>query len=513
MFLLIDWIRIIFIFTVLLISSIIIFYRSEYIRHDNNKVRFFYLVFFFIISILLIILSPNLIRILIGWDGLGLISYCLVIYYQSYSRFNSGILTVLINRIGDVFILIRLGMIIIFGSWNFTNLNKVNLIILIIIVFAAFTKSAQFPFSSWLPAAIAAPTPVSSLVHSSTLVTAGVYLLIRFHYLIFKNEYLLFYVLVRGLLTIIIAGISANFEYDLKKIIAYSTLSQLGLIIIIIGIKNFELAYFHLIIHAIFKSIIFMCSGVIIHSMLNIQDIRFIGILKNFMPLTSIIFIISNFSLCGIPFFSGFYSKDQILEIIILNNINLVCYIFIIVGTGLTVSYRVRLSYYLINRSFNFFPINNLTDFKIINFPIFILLILTITFGYLINWILFSIIEEIYLVFFEKILILLICVIFIFIGIFIYKLKWRLKFIYIFKFFFGKIWFLYNLNFIFVKLFLISGIFINKVLDKGYIEWLFKNSVIRISSNLNLKLNEIFLNKFVRLILMISYFFLIILIL
>lgn len=407
-----DWMRLIFIFTVLLISSIIIFYSSEYISHDNFKNRFFYLVFFFVLSILIIILRPNLIRILIGWDGLGLISYCLVIYYQRYSRFNSGILTVLINRVGDVLILVRIGLLLRIGSWRFLVFNNCNQLILLLLILASFTKRAQFPFSSWLPAAIAAPTPVSRLVHSSTLVTAGVYILIRFHYLLFKDFYLIFYIIIRGLLTIIIAGFSANFEYDFKKIIAYSTLSQLGLIISILGIINFELAYFHLVVHAIFKSIIFICSGVVIHNILNYQDIRYIGMLINCIPLTIMIFMVANFSLCGIPFFSGFYSKDQILEFLIINKINLVIYVIIIVGTGLTVSYRVRLSYYLINNMFNFFPISNLSDSKIINISIFILLIITLIFGYFINWIIFSIIEEIFLLWFEKILIILVCLIF-----------------------------------------------------------------------------------------------------
>lgn len=487
------------------------FYRSEYINHDFNKVRFFWLVFFFIISILLIILSPNIIRILIGWDGLGLISYCLVIYYQRFSRYNSGILTVLINRIGDVFILISLGILIIIGSWNFVNFNNLIWIILLIVILASFTKRAQIPFSSWLPAAMAAPTPVSSLVHSSTLVTAGVYLIIRFHYLINKIDFILFYILVTGLLTIVFAGLSANFEFDLKKIIAYSTLSQLGLIIIIIGIKNYELSYFHLIIHAIFKSIIFICSGVMIHSMLNYQDIRFIGFLYKFIPLTSIIFVVSNLSLCGIPFFSGFFSKDQILEYIIFNKLNLICYILIIFGTGLTVSYRVRLSIYLINFSFNFFPLRNLIDNKIINFPILILLLMRVIFGYFINWMLFIIIEEIFIQIFEKILILLICFIFIRVGKFIYKGKY--KFNYFIRYFLGKIWFLYILNSLFLKYFLLVGIFFIKVIDKGIREWILKNSIIKISENLNNKFIYLNFNYFINLLLLISYFILIIILL
>lgn len=510
MFLYIDWIRIIFMFTVLLISSIIMIYRREYINSDINKNRFFYLLFLFIISIIFIIISPNLMRILIGWDGLGLISYCLVIYYQRYSSYNSGMITVLINRIGDVFILVSLSILIIFGRWNFLNFNNCKILILLYIILASFTKRAQVPFSSWLPAAIAAPTPVSSLVHSSTLVTAGVYLLIRFHYLIFKNDNLLIYLLITGLLTMLIAGISANFEYDLKKIIAYSTLSQLGLIIIILGIKNFELAFFHLIIHAIFKSIIFMCSGVMIHSFINYQDIRNFGFLNNFMPLTSSIFFISNLSLCGIPFFSGFYSKDQILEFISINNLNFIIYIFILIGTGFTVSYRVRLTCYLINKNLNFVPLNNLMDRKFINYSMFILFNLTICFGYLINWIIFSIIEDIYLLFIEKIIIILVCLIFIIVGIYEFKLNLLWNKNYFIKYFLGSIWLTYDINKIIYKLFLFRGLTFLKILDKGFIEWIFKNSLKTYSIDLNLKFYKLNFNNLVNFIIIIVYILIII---
>lgn len=499
-----DWISLIFIFTVILISSIIIFYRREYMIHDCRNSRFFYLVLIFVISILLIILSPNIIRILIGWDGLGLISYCLVIYYHRFSSFNSGILTVLINRVGDVLILLRIGLIANLGSWQFLFLNNLNWIIILIVILASFTKRAQFPFSSWLPAAIAAPTPVSSLVHSSTLVTAGVYLLIRFHYVIFKREILMNYIIITGLITILIAGFSANFEFDFKKIIAYSTLSQLGLIIIILGFKNYELAFFHLIIHAIFKSIIFICSGVVIHLILNCQDIRYMGILNKFLPLTSIIFIISNFSLCGIPFFSGFYSKDQILEIFMIEKFNLIMYFLIIFRTGLTVSYRVRLIYYLINNIFNFFPLNNIFDNKIMNLPILILFLMTLVFGFFMNWIIFSILEEVFLFLMEKLLILLICILFVIVGNKFYSLLKRYRFF--IKYFFGKIWFLYYLNKIVMKFPLIIGIWYNKLVDKGWREWVLKKLVTEYRIFVRLNFLKFNINYFNNLMLLISYF-------
>lgn len=497
-----DWISLIFIFTVLLISSIIIFYCIEYIEYDKFKNRFFFLVFLFVLSIILIILSPNIIRILIGWDGLGLISYCLVIYYQNYSRYNSGILTIIINRIGDVMILMRISILFILGRWNFIIFDFINYILIFFIIVARFTKRAQFPFSSWLPAAIAAPTPVSSLVHSSTLVTAGIYLLIRFNYLIYKNDLLLNYIIIIGLLTIMLAGLSANIDYDLKKIIAYSTLSQLGLIIIIYSLKNLNLVFFHLIIHAIFKSIIFICSGIIIHNIINFQDIRFIGNIKNIMPITLIILIISNFSLCGLPFISGFYSKDQILEIFIIIKFSLIIYIIIIIGTIFTVIYRVRLLYYLVNSEFKFFPLSKIYDCKLINFSIIILILITIIFGRIINWIIYINIEFIYIKIFEKILIIFLCLLSIYLRIKFYKIQYyKNDFV---KYFFGKIWFLYNLNFIFIKDFILFRKFYIKLFDKGWREEIVKNLMFKISKNIGIyNINN---NIYIYIILLLRYF-------
>ena len=322
-----DWIRLLFISFVLMISGLVIFYSKEYIAEDKFIDRFILLILMFVISIILLILRPNLISILLGWDGLGLISYCLVIYFQNNKSYNAGILTALSNRIGDVALLIAIAWILNFGGWNYlfyVEFIKFNILIKIVgrfIILAAITKSAQIPFSSWLPAAIAAPTPVSALVHSSTLVTAGVYLLIRFNYLLFNNLLGQFLLLIAGL-TIFISGLGANFEFDLKKIIALSTLSQLGLIIIILSMGFYKLAFFHLLTHAIFKALLFICAGSIIHNILNSQDIRSIGGLCLNIPVTRSFFNIANLALCGIPFLAGFYSKDIILEIVTLSYIN-----------------------------------------------------------------------------------------------------------------------------------------------------------------------------------------------
>jgi len=184
-------------------------------------------------------------------------------------------------------------------------------LILILVILASLTKRAQIPFSAWLPAAIAAPTPISALVHSSTLVTAGVYLIIRFNEMLGMRR-VLYYISVG---TIFMSGLGANFETDLKKIIALSTLRQLGVIIIALSLGLVELAYFHLLMHALFKSLLFLCAGVYIHGYGDKQDIRTLGGVMESSPLTSFYFIGCSLALCGFPFISGFYSKDLILEI------------------------------------------------------------------------------------------------------------------------------------------------------------------------------------------------------
>lgn len=303
----------------------------------------------FVASIGLIIISPNLIRLLLGWDGLGLSSYILVIFYQNRVSCNAGILTVLRNRVGDVAILISIGLASSLGSWRFISLKRVHPVIIFLVILAGITKRAQAPFSAWLPAAIAAPTPVSSLVHSSTLVTAGVYLLIRFDALL-KNFNYTSLLLGVAVITILLAGINANFEVDLKKVVALSTLSQLGLIISILRIGLPNLAFFHLLTHALFKSTLFMCVGFIIHRIRGYQDGRKIRSLRLCSPFIRAIFIARNLALVGTPFLAGFYSKDVILELMYRDTLNFWLIFMIVLATGITVSYTIRVLF----TSFNY---------------------------------------------------------------------------------------------------------------------------------------------------------------
>nr|APX39539.1 NADH dehydrogenase subunit 5 [Chrysolina haemoptera] len=366
MVVLLDWMSTLFMSFVFFISSMVIFYSEEYMYGDLYMNRFILLVVMFVVSMFLLIISPNLISILLGWDGLGLISYCLVIYYQNVKSYSAGMLTALSNRVGDVALLMAIAWMLNFGSWNFIfyleimKNNYLMELISFLVMIAAMTKSAQIPFSSWLPAAMAAPTPVSSLVHSSTLVTAGVYLLIRFNYVFSEN--LMYLLLFISSMTMFMSGLGANFEFDLKKIIALSTLSQLGMMISILALGSYKLAFFHLLTHALFKALLFMCAGMIIHNLNNCQDIRFMGGLIFHMPLTCVFFNISNFSLCGLPFLSGFYSKDLIVESLSMMNLNFYIYLIYYISVGLTVCYSFRLFYYTLVGSFNFKSLNGLMD-------------------------------------------------------------------------------------------------------------------------------------------------------
>nr|YP_009945246.1 NADH dehydrogenase subunit 5 [Leptopeza flavipes]QOE17371.1 NADH dehydrogenase subunit 5 [Leptopeza flavipes] len=412
-----DWMSLMFMSFVLLISSLVIYYSKEYMSSDVNINRFIILVLMFVFSMMMLIISPNLISILLGWDGLGLVSYCLVIYFQNVKSYNAGMLTALSNRIGDVALLLAIAWMLNYGSWNyifyleFMYNNFEMLLIGGLIMLAAMTKSAQIPFSSWLPAAMAAPTPVSALVHSSTLVTAGVYLLIRFNFLLVDSIWGQFLLLFSGL-TMFMAGLGANFEFDLKKIIALSTLSQLGLMMSILSMGFYKLAFFHLLTHALFKALLFMCAGAIIHNMNNSQDIRFMGGLVNHMPLTSSCLNVANLALCGMPFLAGFYSKDLILEIVSLSNINLFSFFLYFFSTGLTVCYSFRLVFYTMTGELNCSSLNMLNDEGWIMLKGMMgLLMMSIIGGSILNWLIFPIPAMICLPWYLKFLTLFVCII------------------------------------------------------------------------------------------------------
>nr|QUE27236.1 NADH dehydrogenase subunit 5 [Actias dubernardi] len=412
MSILLDWMSLLFMMFVCLISSVVIYYSKSYMQSELNLDRFITLVLLFVLSMILLIISPNVISILLGWDGLGLVSYCLVIYYQNLKSYNAGMLTAMTNRIGDVFILMVISWMLNYGSWNyifyleFMKNDLIMEVIGVMIILAAMTKSAQIPFSSWLPAAMAAPTPVSALVHSSTLVTAGVYLLIRFNMLL-VDMFIFKILLLLSILTMFMAGISANYEFDLKKIIALSTLSQLGLMMSILSMGFPNLAFFHLLTHAMFKALLFMCAGVIIHMLNDNQDIRYMGGVSVYVPLTSLCLNISNMALCGIPFLAGFYSKDLILEMVSFSSLNFLVFFFYYVSTGLTMFYTLRLLMYTMIMDFNLMVIYNLYDEDLIMLKSMLtLLFMSVVSGSMLSWMIFSYPYMIYLPYSMKMMVI-----------------------------------------------------------------------------------------------------------
>nr|YP_009057635.1 NADH dehydrogenase subunit 5 [Nymphes myrmeleonoides]AHY39218.1 NADH dehydrogenase subunit 5 [Nymphes myrmeleonoides] len=483
MTILLDWMSLLFMSFVLFISSVVIYYSEEYMEGDENLNRFIILVLMFVLSMMFLIISPNLISILLGWDGLGLVSYCLVIYYQNVKSYNAGMLTALSNRIGDVALLMSIAWMLNYGSWNYIfylECMKMDLSMQIIgwmVILAAITKSAQIPFSSWLPAAMAAPTPVSALVHSSTLVTAGVYLLIRFN-LLLMDSILSKFLLLLAVLTMFMAGLGANYEYDLKKIIALSTLSQLGLMMSILSMGYANLAFFHLLTHALFKALLFMCAGSVIHNMKNNQDIRVMGGLIMSMPLTCTCMNIANLALCGMPFLAGFYSKDLILEMLSMSWLNLLIYFLFFLSTGLTVCYSFRLIYYTLSGNLNFMGLYSINDsYWVMLKGMLGLLGLAVVGGSMLSWMILPTPSMICLPLIMKFMTLLVSVIGGFMGymIFQYKLSWNLSYLYNYfsTMFLGNMWFMpmlstSGLN----KINLYLGYLVIKNIDQGWSEYM-----------------------------------------
>lgn len=387
--LIVDPVGLLFSSVVIFISANVIHFASTYITDELHIKRFSILVILFVISINLLIFIPHIIALLIGWDGLGLVSFLLVIYYQNPKSLAAGMITALTNRIGDVLLLLAIRWSLIQGHWliiNIWDFNK-SFTISILIILAAITKRAQIPFSRWLPAAIAAPTPVSALVHSSTLVTAGVFLLIRFYPSLSSFQAFNKTLLILATLTIFMAGMNAIAECDLKKIIALSTLSQLGVIIRRIGLHMPLLAFFHLITHALFKALLFVCAGTLIHIHHHSQDLRTVGNLSHQIPLTIACLLSANIALCGLPFIAGFYSKDLIIEFSLFNPTNSLILVIFILATILTASYSIRFTLTSLFSSNSSLPIQITADKDTnITTPITFLTLGAIIGGASINW-------------------------------------------------------------------------------------------------------------------------------
>nr|YP_010233997.1 NADH dehydrogenase subunit 5 [Hyriopsis bialata]QTA71693.1 NADH dehydrogenase subunit 5 [Hyriopsis bialata] len=340
-----DSMSVVFSCLVCVISGSVSLFMISYMEGEVFMRRFTFLIVGFVSSMNLLIFVPSFITILLGWDGLGIVSFALVIYYQNKKSLAAGMLTVLANRIGDALLILAICFLINLGEWRFGFglCGDYLMVICFLVVIGAMTKSAQIPFSAWLPAAMAAPTPVSALVHSSTLVTAGVYLIIRFYSSLIESPEVLYFLSKVGGLTMMMAGLSACFEVDMKKIIALSTLSQLGLMMYTIGIGYPIIAVFHLFTHALFKALLFLCAGSVIHFSADTQDGRILGGINKLLPFSGACLILSSAVLCGMPFLSGFYSKDLILEGAFSGTGGVMEIVVVLVGASLSLVYSSRI--------------------------------------------------------------------------------------------------------------------------------------------------------------------------
>jgi NADH-quinone oxidoreductase subunit L len=311
------------------IGSLIHVYSIGYMAHDEDRVRFFSYLNLFTFFMLLLVMSGSLPLLFIGWEGVGLCSYLLIgFWYKRDSASAAGLKAFVVNRIGDAGLI--LGMIFIFNSFGSLDLvdiadnagalapealwqwGPVTIACLLLFV-GATGKSAQIPLHVWLPDAMEGPTPVSALIHAATMVTAGVYLVARLGPLYHQSETALLVVAVTGAVTALMAGTIAIVQTDIKRVLAYSTVSQLGFMFLAAGAGAFGVAVFHLYTHAFFKALLFLGSGSVIHAMSGEQDMRKMGGLRKKIPWTFGTFLVGTLAIAGIPLFAGFYSKDEIL--------------------------------------------------------------------------------------------------------------------------------------------------------------------------------------------------------
>ena len=357
------------------VSTIIHIYSVGYMSKDSRKIIFMGYLSLFTFFMLFLVSSANLIQLFVGWEGVGLTSYLLIGFWSKKDIANRASLKAFIaNRVGDFGLLISLfTTFIVFGTidineilllvnshsqsyFNFFGFQIHSITLIVIFMFiGCMGKSAQFGLHVWLPDAMEGPTPVSALIHAATMVTAGVFLLILMSPLIETSLVAQNLILIIGSITCLFASCVAIFQNDIKRIIAYSTCSQLGYMFMAIGVSAYSAAYFHLLAHAFFKALLFLSAGSVIHSMSDEQNIKKMGGIYNKIPLTYVCMLIGSVALMGLPFLSGYYSKDLILELIYLSDLNLKFFSFSIgvFGVLLTSFYSLRLIIHVFHRKNN----------------------------------------------------------------------------------------------------------------------------------------------------------------